>query len=324
MHILQVCYSYNAPYAMRIIENLKFAGIRSCRKRIVGVIYFCNHRYMSEPPASQFTYSHVVSDDGTVAFQCSSDKDKWPWLALHPVDPIVVQTINYWASVETGAARGTFDPTKWSALTQMEWICGKAGVGHATHGVADAIGEEATPRFGLSFFDQDDSLVYRMHGTGVVFRNRDFEAWRNKAKTKIAPPPAVHDFEYAPVDAVGVATPCRSFLSPLVDRDGPSAQALITKESGFPPAHPYLSGSGDHVNSTHLGDVGRQFASLLLGGKPPTITGGKMQFMRYVELGRPFDVKLEHHDPSKNTVSMAIHQADRLCATIEMEYAGQR
>ncbi|MGB5484743.1 hypothetical protein, partial [Parasphingorhabdus sp.] len=141
---------------------------------------------------------------------------------------------------------------------------------------------------------------------------------------KIVPPPAVHDFEYAPAKAAGVATQGESFLSPLADQDGPKARALITKENGFPPAHPYLSGSGDHVNSTHLGDVGRQFTSLLLGGKPPTITGGKMKFVRYVELGRPFDVILEHHDPSKNIVTMAIKQADRLCATIEMSYQSER
>lgn len=152
---------------------------------------------MSKAPTRQFTHSHVVSDDGAVAFKCSSDKVQWPWLALHPFDPIVVQTINYWALVETGAARGTFDPTKWSALTQTEWVCGKAGAGHATHGVAEAIGEEGAPRFGLRFFDGNDSLVYSMSGTGVVFQNRDFEAWREQAKKKMATPPAVRDFQYA-------------------------------------------------------------------------------------------------------------------------------
>lgn len=293
-------------------------------RTIVRVTNFCNHRYMSKAPTRQFTHSHVVSNDGSVAFKCSSDEDQWPWLALHPFDPIVVQTINYWASVETGAARGTFDPTKWSALTQTEWVCGKPGAGRATHGIAEAIGEKDAPRFGLSFFDENDSLVYRMSGTGVVFQTRDFEAWRKKAKDRITAAPAVRDFQYASASAVGVATQGESFLSPLVEHDGPSARALITKENGFPPAHPYLSGSGDHVNSTHLGDVGRQFASLLLSGTPLTVTGGKMKFMRYVELGRPFDVKLEHHDTAGNMVSMAVHQADRLCATIEMTYQSQR
>ncbi len=274
--------------------------------------------------ASRFTHSHVVSDDGTVTFKCSSDEDQWPWLALHPFDPIVAQTINYWASVETGAARGTFDPTKWSALTEAKWVCGEAGVGHATHGVAEATGEDGGPGFGLRFFDENDSLVYHMSGTGVVFQNRDFESWRKKAKEKMEAQPAVADFQYASATAVGVATQAESFLSPLVDHDGPSALALITKANGFPPAHPYLSGSGDHVNATHLADVGRQFTSLLLGGKPLMVTGGKMQFIRYVELGRPFLIKLEQRDSAENTVSMAVQQADQLCATIEIKYESEQ
>ncbi len=279
---------------------------------------------MSKVPASQFTHSHIVSDDGAVIFKCSSEQDQWPWLVLHPFDPIVVQTINYWASVETGAARGTFDPTKWSALTQTEWTCGKPGVGHATHGVADAIGDESALGFGLTFFDEDDSLVYSMRGTGVVFQTRDFEAWRKKAKNKMIAPPAVRDFQYAPANTVGVATQGQSFLSPLIDRDTPSAQALITQDNGFPPNHPYLSGSGDHVNSTHLADVGRQFTSLLLGGEPLTIIGGEMHFTRYVELGRPFHIELEQHDRGKNAVTMAVQQADRLCATIKIKYEGEQ
>ncbi|WP_422344676.1 hypothetical protein [Parasphingorhabdus sp.] len=279
---------------------------------------------MPKAPASQFTHSHHVLDDGTVTFKCSSDKDQWPWLALHPFDPIVVQTVNYWASVETSAARGTFDPTKWSALTQTEWTCGKPGVGHATHGIANPMNEEGTARFGLSFFDDDEALVYGMDGTGVVFQNRDFEAWRHKAKAKMATIPAVTNFQYAAANAVGVATQSQSFLSPLIDGKTSCARALITKENGFPPLHPYLSGSGDHVNSTHLADVGRQFASLLLDGEPLTVIGGEMLFTRYVELGRPFDIQLDHHDRKDNVVSMTVQQAERLCATVRIRYLGQQ
>lgn len=253
-------------------------------------------------------------------FQCSSDADEWPWLALDPFDPIVVQTINYWASVEASTARGTWDPTKWSALTQTEWVCGKSGVGHATHGVADKIGQESNPGFRMSFYDGDDALVYRMSGAGVVFQTRDFESWRDKAKQKMVAPPTIDEFQYAPAAAVGVAMQSRSFLSPMIDHNTPSAQALITKENGFPPAHPFLSGSGDHVNSTHLADVARQFANLLRGGEKRSITGGKMTFKRYVELGRPFWIELTHEEPSRNVLSMTIQQADRLCATVELKY----
>lgn len=275
---------------------------------------------MKQVAVGQFTHGHNVSDDGTVRFQCSSDIDQWPWLALHPFDPIVVQTINFWASVETGAARGTFDPTKWSALTQTKWTCGNQGVGHAASGIADAIGEQGGPGYRIRFFDADDSLVYSMSGTGVVFQNRDFESWREKTKKKVVDPIGSDDFQYAPAEAVGVTRQSEAFISPLVDGDTPGARALITKDNGFPPAHPYLSGSGDHVNATHLADVARQFAQLLSGGKRLCITKGEMGFKRYVELGRPFDIMLEEREHAAGAQSMIIEQADHLCATIRIRH----
>lgn len=316
---------YGGGYIIKDIDTCENRRLTRPKPPIfVTAANFCNHRQMSKAPASQFTHSHIVSNDGSVTFHCSYDEDKWPWLALHPFDPIVVQTVNYWASVETGTARGTFDPTKWSALTQTEWVCGEPGVGHATHGFAEPIGEAGGPGFGLTFFDQENSLVYRMSGTGVIFHNRDFEAWREQAKEKMAAQPAQPDFPYASAKAVGVATQAESFLSAIRNDNRPSALALITKKNGFPPAHPYLSGSGDHVNSTQLADVGRQFTSLLLGGEPLMITGGKMEFLRYVELGRPFEVELARHDSSKNIVSMTVQQAGRPCAAIEIRYQSQR
>ena len=260
----------------------------------------------------------MVLPDGTVAFKCSSDIHRWPWLALHPFDPIVVQTIHYWVSVETGVARGSLDPTKWSALTQMEWLCCRPDAGHASHGIAEEGSSENGPHVVLSFFDDEGSPVYRMKGIGVVFQNRDFEGWRQKAKQKIAALPAATGFEYAPAQAAGVATQSQSFLSSLDDGERPSALGLITEENGFPPAHPYLSGSGDHVNATHLAEVGRQFASLLRGGKSLKVSGGEMRFLRYVELGYPFVVTQELRDGTEYSLSMTVHQADRPCATISL------
>ncbi|MEO9468672.1 hypothetical protein [Parasphingorhabdus sp.] len=275
---------------------------------------------MVNTSAISFTQSPVVKDDGTVMFDCSSDQNQRPWLALHPFDPIVVQTINYWVSVETSTARGTWDPTKWSALTQTKWTCGELGVGHATHGISEVAGQGDSPRFELTFFDDNGALVYKMSGVGVVFQTRDFESWREKAKQKLQKSAPVTDFQFAPADAVGVKKQAESFISPIIDRDVPSADVLITKESGFPPAHPYLSGSGDHVNSTHLADVARQFANLLLGGGPHLITGGEMTFDRYVELGRPFEIALVNENASEKSFSMAVRQAGRLCSTIEIAY----
>ena len=88
-----------------------------------------------------YTYDHEVADDGTVTFRCSTDVEKWPWLALHPFDPIVVQSINFWASVETATARGTHGIRRnGRRLTHMTWRCGETGVGHAVRGVGKADG----------------------------------------------------------------------------------------------------------------------------------------------------------------------------------------
>lgn len=275
---------------------------------------------MPKAATQSFTNTHVVLEDGSVTFQCSSDRNQWPWLALHPFDPIVVQSINYWASVETGAARGTWDPEKWSALTQMRWTCGAQGVGHATHGVADAIKENGEPRYRLTFFDADSAFVYSMSGKGVVFKTRDFEAWREKAKQKTVGPFAVGDFKYASPEALGVATEIEAYLSNLGDSDKPSAEGLILKETGFTPAHPYHSGSGDHVNSNHLGDVARQFVSLLRGSEPIILSGGEMQFKRYVELGHPFQIKMADQDHPNYKISLAVIQSERLCALIALDF----
>ncbi|VAW00812.1 hypothetical protein MNBD_ALPHA04-2122 [hydrothermal vent metagenome] len=275
---------------------------------------------MTIASASSFTHSHVILDDGTVVFKCSSDKNQWPWLALDPFDVIVVQTINYWTAVETGAARGTLDTGKWSALTRTEWTCGKQGVGHATHGLGHAFGVDGDPHYSLIFFDKSGSLVYSIRGKGVVFQNRDFESWREKAKEKTPPPFSVDEYQYASADAVGVATQREVFLSPLIKGDTPSAQALITKENGFPPAHPWLSGSGDHVNSTHLADAARQFANLLPGERSPDVVSGEMRFKRYVELGYPFQIEQVLETDSQNAVSIVVKQAERLCATVTLRY----
>lgn len=275
---------------------------------------------MPRTAADQFTNSHVVLEDGAVAFRCASDIEQWPWLELDPFDPIVVQSINYYAASEASHVRGTIDPKSWTALTQTEWTCGEKNAGHTTHGIAEAFGKDGKPGYTMTFFDAEGGLVYRMSGTGVVFQNRDFEAWRKSEKQKIATSSETQDFQYAPPDAVGAAKQSESFLSSLIEDDTRSALALITKENGFLPAHPYLSGSGDHVNSTHLADVARQFVNLLRGGEAQSFIGGEMNFSRYVELEYPFRIVLTADLRLEKAISMAIHQAEHSCATIMMRY----
>lgn len=274
---------------------------------------------MPKPFPDAYTHSHTVSEGGQVSFECTQDVEIWPWLALNPIHPILVQTINFWGSVECGETLGTFDPEKWSALVHCEWTCGAPNVGLPVRGTYETIERGDKMRYQLRFFDTDGALIVRISGQGVVFRTRNFEGWREDTKEKFKPP-NTSDFVYARANAVGVATQGESFLSPL-ERDGDvKATGLITKQNGLRPAHPYIGGSGDHVNSTHMGEVGRQFSELLVGA-PLINRSGEMNFTHYVELGRPFEVELVSHDETAQRVELLVRQRARDCTRIIMTYA---
>lgn len=280
---------------------------------------FCDFVGMPRPFSDVYTYNHTLRDDGSVTFECSTDSAVWPWLALSPTHPILVQTINFWASIDSGEFLGTFDPDVWTALTQVAWTCGEPSVGLPVRGQYATVRDEGRARFTLEFYDAADHQVAQLSGQGVTFRTRNFEGWREDTKEKFKKPDT-SDFEYAPAKAVGVATPSESFLAPLSNGDHIATTGLITKQNGLRPAHPYIGGSGDHVNSTHMGEVGRQFAELLIGA-PLINRNGEMKFLHYVELGRPFEVDIVAHDEAAQTLSLLVTQAERDCTQISMTYA---
>lgn len=238
---------------------------------------------MAQLGETRFCTAHELLRDGSVALTCSDDVSAWPWLALDPHHPIVVQTVNFWASVEAGLAKASWDPEQWTALTEMEWQCGAPGCGHAHHGLADYYEDGGKQRFRITLFDAAGRLVYRMSGTGVVFRTRNFEGWRAEAKAGTGAERT--PFVFAADEAVHAPVTGGSFLS----ADDPGL-ALVTPENGLPPGHPYMSGSGDHVNATHLAEAVRQYAALALGKGAGLPSGGAMRFRRYVELGVPFEI----------------------------------
>jgi hypothetical protein len=280
---------------------------------------FCEFAAMPKPFPNAYTHNHVVSDGGRVSFACTQDVGIWPWLALSPIHPILIQTITFWGSVESGEALGTFDPEKWSALTACAWTCGGPDVGLPVRGTYDTQQRGDKMRFGLHFFDAADALVARISGQGVVFRTRNFEGWRAGTKEEFKKPDT-RDFVYASAEELGVETQKECFLAPLLHGARISTTGLITKENGLRPSHPYIGGSGDHVNSTHMGEVGRQFAELLIG-EPLINRSGEMEFMHYVELGRPFDVELVAHEVTAQHFELLVRQRDRDCTRIKMAYA---
>lgn len=273
---------------------------------------------MSNSHDNAFTHSHHLTKDGAVEFECSSDIEKWPWLRLPSSHPIVVQSINYWASVETGKTRGTFDPTKWSALTYTKWETGSAAAGLVNHGIADSPPSDSDarrPLFRLTFFDSAGELVCRMIGTGVVFQNRDFEAWRGESKEKTDLSHSISEFEFAPASSLGVASDIERYVAPIRGDASVSTDVLVTKENGLTPAHPYHGGSGDHVNAGHLADAGFQFAHLVTGA-PIRCTGGEIKFRHYVEFGKPFSIS--QTALSENEISMELHQSETKCTDIAL------
>lgn len=280
---------------------------------------FCNFGRMPRPFSDVYTHNHTLQDDGSVSFDCSTDASVWPWLALNPVHPIVVQTINFWASIDAGQFLGTFDPDVWTALTQVDWICAPPSVGLPVRGRYATVRNQGRARYTLEFYDAADQQIVRLGGQGVTFRTRNFEGWREDTKEKFKKPD-MSGFEYAGAETVNVAKQSESFLAPLSYGDRIHTTGLITKQNGLRPAHPYIGGSGDHVNSTHMGEVGRQFGDLLVGA-PLINRSGEMKFLHYVELGRPFEVELVSHDEAARTYALLVTQADRDCTSIEMTYA---
>lgn len=265
---------------------------------------------------NSFTHSHRVLDDGSVVFKCGAALADWPWLALPAFHPAVVQAINYYASVEASLARGAYDPDKWTALTQTSWTCGEVGAGHATHGVSETRIDEKSISYALTFFGEQGQFVYRMTGKGVVFRTRNFETWRDEKKENERRGAKLESFEYASATLLGVETEIERFISPLVTGEGILATGLITAQNGLAPLHPYIDGSGDHVNSTHLVEAGRQFISLMKDGRGFTVSGGEMKFSRYVELGVPFRIALSDKHTQNDEFVLTVHQSDKACAVI--------
>lgn len=279
---------------------------------------------MNADQENQFTKDFIVTDDGAVSFRCESSVDVWPWLTLHPATNTVVQMVNYFSLTGVSAARDRHDPEKWTALTSFQWQTFAMGADarHADHGVADPKPHDDNIDYAATFFDVDGKLVYRVGGTGVVFQNRDFNAWRGKSKSKIMALPEPKDFQFVSPEEAGVKTPVECFVGSVETGEALFVDALITEETGFSPAHPYHDGSGDHVNSTHISDAAEQAAHLIRrrDGKRGYPNGGKVAFNRYVELNRPFRIVLASDPARLEKMQFRFEQGGRPCVDLTLTY----
>ncbi len=277
---------------------------------------------MAKQFARSYTSDHQIEADGSVHFACSADTAQWPWLTLGARHPITIQAQNFWTSVGAILALGGMEEGQWSALTWTDWRCSDADAGMAVHGTytRETVGEEEN--YIIRLFDSKALEIVHMRGRGVVFRNRNFEEWRGKAKREAkassAPDARNESVLFVPREALGIG-PLEHALVGEMCADGVTIPALVSRENGLPPANPMLGGSGDHVNSVHMIEAARQALCLMNGDPAVTVIGGEMELNRYVELGTPFALKVAAR--SEAEASFTLEQLGRACARLTLRMA---
>lgn len=268
--------------------------------------------YSSNPYASDF----VIHDDGSVTFQCAKDSGALPWLTLPPHHPVVIQTQAFWTAVGASVALAGMEATQWSALTWIDWELGDARAGHAESGVYRREEEDGKASYEIVLFNASQTPIVTIRGRGVVFRNRNFEKWREGSKAQARKAAAGGEFTYAPREVLGLTADERVLVAPF-DPGSDFVEALVTPENGFPPGNPVIGGSGDHVNSTHFHEIARQ-ALTLIEGRSDIDTSGEMSLNRYVELGTP--LRLHIRDRAKRGITFELVQLGETCAEIILRW----
>lgn len=257
------------------------------------------------------------------------DGAHWPWLSLPPHHPVLVEKYQYFSSMTAGWAVLDHEPTVHSALTRMSWRCEPASfIGqHASRGHCRLWQDKRDMGYELSTLNADDQRVTHYSGTGFAFADRDFKAWRAKTRQAALSQAGTPEIEFADLGSVGLNAIGASFVSRLHERDGQAfVMACVSTQRGFYPAHPFHTGSGDHVNAGHLFDCALQAAHLFLGaGTVLTCTGGAAEFKRFVELDVPFVIRLADRKDDQNgeRLSMQMEQLGRVNAVVTLQLRSQ-
>lgn len=281
------------------------------------------------PPALVYEHNfcRIERVDGMqVSLGYDLNRDRWPWLALPPDHPVLVEKYQYFSAVTAGWAVFDRASSAHSALTKLVWTCEAASVQgeHATRGRCTLWQNERDMGYELVTHTEAGQAVVTFRGEGFAFADRDFKAWRAKARQAAFDQTPSVDFAPAGPASVGLDANGVSFVSPLRDTGGlPYATALVTTARGFHPAHPFHTGSGDHVNAGHLFDCALQTAHLVLNADVPLrCIGGKAEFKRFIELDLPFTIGLRRRGQTGASVSQLeflLSQTARENAIITLE-----
>ncbi len=269
------------------------------------------HSYPN-PYASDYT----AQSDGSLRFQCSQDTHTLPWLTLPPHHPVVIQTQAFWTAVGAFMLLGGMEDGQWSALTWIDWELGDADGGHAAHGVYRSTELDGKQSYDVVLFNADGAAIVTIRGRGVVFRNRNFEKWREGSKGEARAATRTSDFVYAKPKDLNLRADERALVAPYNPATD-FVEALATQENGFPPGNPLIGGSGDHVNATHFHEIARQ-ALFLIKGRSDIDTSGEMSRKRYVELGTPLRLKIR--DEAEDSITFELVQLDKSCAEITLRW----
>ena len=271
------------------------------------------------PPnySNPYSSNHTVQEDGSVTFTCTTDPAAQVWLSLPPHHPVVIQTQAFWTAVGASVALEGLEATQWSALTWLDWVLGDTGHGHAATGVYRRVEIEANLGYQIELFNKAGALIVTVRGRGVVFRNRNFEEWREGSKNEARKAKAPAEFAFASREELGLADNECPLVGPLAPERA-VVDALVTAQNGLAPGNPLIGGSGDHVNSTHIGEVARQAVRLLTGRKDIILKAGSMTLNRYVELGTPFGLLV--NEISDTSAKFTLEQLGRECSVITAEF----
>ncbi|MEM7779302.1 MAG: hypothetical protein AAF697_02800 [Pseudomonadota bacterium] len=272
---------------------------------------------MPQGSGEPYAFGFERDADGALTFQCSKNVEAWPWLSLAPRHPIVIQTQQFWASFCALQFEGGLEEGQWSALTWMDYAIGDPDAGQAERGTYNRIESETGPAFALTLYDGEDRHIVSMRGRGVVFRNRNFEAWREGSKKAAKTERSTQPFAYATSGELGLGEGEFAFVGPL-EKGAAQIEVLVTPENGMPPNNRMIGGSGDHVNTTHFGEVTRQALCLIIGDPKVVVTGGEMALKRYVELGTPFSLRVMSRED--NAIRFEVTQLGKTCAEIALRW----
>ncbi len=274
-----------------------------------------------------------VEDASHCTLEYDPDPDRWPWLALPCWHPVVAEKYAYFSGVTAGLAVGVLQPATFTALTGMQWSYhgDTAGARYPLRARCRSLLEDSAAAYSVDARDAADRTLFRIEGQGVIFRNRDFDAWREQRRRLHGEDGNAARLDRAGAGACGV-TDAAVVRIGAYDAEKQVCLALLTRADGFHPGHPYHTGSGDHVNAAQLLDCASQAAHAVLlheGLRAPdsgalVCLGGKARFRNYIELGTIFSIrltKLLQEEPGAFDLRFDLHQHEAVCARLTLRFA---